>query len=158
MILEPEAAVEAANRLAQTGFQELDQKLQAITRSVAKNAYFDAAQADLDFHRTIWRAANDTMFRILDNLTAPMFAFTAILRSLDREVLTGSVRSHEPIAEALKRNKPKAIRESVRDHIEDSYGKFLSTEWEDFQSLTRLREEGRVKPNSIEPVGVQSSR
>jgi len=142
MILEPEAAVEAANRLAQTGFQELDQKLQTIDRAVAKNAYFDAAQADLDFHRTIWRAANDTMFRILDNLTAPMFAFTAILRSLDREVLSGSVRSHEPIAEALKRNKPKAIRESVRDHIEESYGKFLRTEWEDFQSFTRPREEG----------------
>jgi DNA-binding GntR family transcriptional regulator len=137
VILEPEAAVEAATKLAENGFAELDQKLQMITKALAKNAYLELAQADLEFHRTIWRAANETIFRILDNLTAPMFAFTAILRGADHEVLSGVVNAHEPIVEALRCNDPVAIRASVRNHIEASYGKFLSSEWEDFHAFSR---------------------
>jgi DNA-binding GntR family transcriptional regulator len=155
-ILEPEAAVEAATRLADSGFEELDQKLQLITKAMAKNAYLELAQADLEFHRTIWRAANETIFRILDNLTAPMFAFTAILRSADREVLSGVVHAHEPIIEALRRNDPASIRASVRDHIEASYGKFLTTEWEDFHALSRLREadhSATARSNPLDGIG-----
>ncbi len=139
-ILEPEAGVEAAGRLGDAGFRELEHKLGAISRAMEKNAYFELAQADLEFHRTIWRAANETMFRILDNLTAPMFAFVAILRSLDHEILSGVVHAHEPIVDALRRNDPAAIRTGIRDHIEASYGKFLTTDWEDFEALARLRE------------------
>jgi DNA-binding GntR family transcriptional regulator len=139
VLLEPEAGVEAARVMTPADHQELSRRLQAINKAITKNAYFELAQADLEFHRFIWKAANPTVFRVLDNLTAPMFAFVQILRSYGHEDLKPGVRAHEPIVEAIKQNEPDRIRVAIREHIENSYQEYLDPEWENFEVLVKSR-------------------
>ncbi len=127
VVLEGMAAVEAASRMNGDDFNELRVRLDRISKAVAKNTYFDAAQADLEFHRYIWERSGDkTLCRILEQLAAPLFAYISIRRSSGHEDLKRVVREHEPIVEALGSGSPDTIRSAVRLHIESSYRQFLS--------------------------------
>lgn len=139
MLLEPEAGVEAARGMTPADHHELVRRLHAINKAISKNAYFELAQADLEFHRFIWKAANATIFRVLDNLTAPMFAFVTILRSISHEDLKPGVRAHEPIVEAITQNDPARIRTAMREHIDNSYQEYLDSDWETFEVLAQSR-------------------
>jgi len=139
MILEPEVGVEAVSRIGSSELEELERRLDAIDKAVSRNAYFEVAQADLAFHRFIWKAANETAYRVLDNLAAPMFAFVTILRSSTKEDLKAHVNNHQPIFDALKSRDPGGIRECIRQHIENSYDEFLSTDWEYYHALAPRR-------------------
>lgn len=125
--LEGMAAVEAASRMSSGDFDELRTRLDRISKAVARNKYFEAAQADLEFHRYIWeRSGNKTLGRILEQLAAPLFAYVSIRRSSRREDLGRVVRAHEPIVEALGSGAPEVVRNAVRLHIESSYRQFLN--------------------------------
>lgn len=125
-LLEAEAAVEAAQRMTKEGLAELEKRLRAISEQVAGNNYFAAAQADLEFHRFIWeRSGNQTLYRMLDQLTVPLFAFASIMRSSGMENLKSTVKSHDVIVRALKKGDPQKIREIIRGHIKTSYDQFL---------------------------------
>ncbi len=42
------------------------------------------AQADLEFHRYVWQCSgNETLCSLLEQVTAPLFAFISVLRSHD---------------------------------------------------------------------------
>lgn len=127
VVLEGMAAADAASRMREENFTELGARLDRISRAVARNNYFEAARADLEFHRYLWECSGGrTICRMLDQLTAPLFAYVSVRRSAGREDLKRVVRAHEPIVEALKSGDPEAARSAVRLHIESSYRQFLS--------------------------------
>ncbi len=129
-LLETEAAVRAAVRMSVEAFAELDRRVGDIRIATAKEAHFECQQADLEFHRAIWRhSGNPTMAAILDNLTAPLFVFTAIERKARGIRLTGHVDPHEPIVAAMRTGDAAQIAAAIQRHIEGSYGEFLVAEW-----------------------------
>jgi len=126
LLLEQHAAVEAARRLTEEGFAELRRRVQVIHNALARNEYFESAQADLQFHRYIWeQSGNRTLHAELDQLCAPLFAFISIRRSEKSENLRDVVESHEAIVDALFGGDAIAIRQQIRDHIEHTYGKLI---------------------------------
>jgi GntR family transcriptional regulator, rspAB operon transcriptional repressor len=128
VMLEGLAAMEAARLISERHFGELDAKLAAISKAVERNDYFEAAQADLEFHRYVWERSGDrTLYRMLDQLTVPLFVFVSLERQRVQEDLTDAVRSHAPIVAALKGSDPLAAQEAMRSHIEQSYAEFIGT-------------------------------
>ncbi|MCI0623527.1 MAG: GntR family transcriptional regulator [Acidobacteria bacterium] len=136
IVLEGLAAVEASSLMTKDDYRELNDRLEKISEAVAANAYFETARADLEFHRYVWRCSrNKTLYRTLDQLTAPLFAFVMLMRSSGLEDLRTVVRSHEPIVAALRRKNPEVICKAIRAHVESSYGQFLTSGVQDIHAL-----------------------
>lgn len=126
VMLEGLAGLEAARLMTAADFEEMAARLEAVAGAVARNEYYEAAQADLQFHRYFWMQSGDqTLYRVLEQLTVPLFAFAAMERRRIRENLADVVQAHEPILQAMKAGDPAAIQQSIRSHIETSYAEFL---------------------------------
>ena len=126
VMLEGLAAMEAARLAQPPQMEEMSRHLKAIAEAIAANDYFAAAQADLTFHRGIWRCSGDnTLYQTLDQLTAPLFAFVSMERRRLHERLADAVRAHEPIVDSLHRRDAAGARDAMRVHIETSYAEFL---------------------------------
>lgn len=126
IVLEGLAGMEAARFSGPEELAELEKRRDAISAVVARNQYFEAAKADLEFHRHIWRQSRDrTLYLVLDQLTVPLFAFVSMQRRRTHQELFQVVRAHEPIIDAIKLGNPLAVREAVQGHIECSYSEFL---------------------------------
>lgn len=136
LLLESLAAADAARRMTPDALAELKRRLEAIAATVQANAYFESAVADLEFHRWIWQCAGDrTLYRLLDQLTAPLFASISIRRSSGGEDLRRVVLSHQPIVEALENRDPEAARRAIQEHIENSYRHFMEL---DLDSVSKM--------------------
>jgi DNA-binding GntR family transcriptional regulator len=136
--LEELAFIEASKRMTRENFDELNQRLAVLSKAKARNAYFETAEADLEFHRYIWeQSGNSLLPQTLEQITAPLFAFISILRTSGLETLRDTVRSHERLVLVLRSSNEERIRKEVRQHIEPSYSKFLESEIEDFQVLAQ---------------------
>jgi len=139
--LESLAAIEASRRMTKSHFEVLNQRLRDISRVIDSNSYFETAQADLEFHRYIWeQSGNRMLHRMLDQLTAPLFAFISIMRSNTVENLKAAVRSHKPIVNALKEGAPELIQREIQHHINTSYGEFLHADAEELPVSASLSE------------------
>ncbi len=126
LTLETMAWLDAAARASEPGFAELRKGLDAIRAAVAACNYEEVAQADLDFHRAIWRMAGDsTMARLLDLVTVPLLAFVSFRRSQQREDLTHAIPEHKLILALLQRGDPAEIAQRCRTIMEQSYGAYL---------------------------------
>ena len=126
IVLEIAAALDAARRFTPAGLAELRQRLERIGDAVNRNDYFEAAQVDLAFHRLIWETSgNQVLCRMLDQITAPLFAFVSIRQSSGLADLRRRVQSHEPIFEALRSRRITSIRAAVRNHLAISYRQYL---------------------------------
>jgi DNA-binding GntR family transcriptional regulator len=120
--LEVLAATQAALRINSAALAELREAVRRIAGAVSENDYFGSAVADLDFHRAIWKLAdNQTLYDILDRLCAPLFAFMSIVRSSRRENIRRMARSHEEIVDALAAGDPASIRAVITAHFNRSY-------------------------------------
>ncbi|MGH9161846.1 MAG: GntR family transcriptional regulator [Vicinamibacteraceae bacterium] len=118
-ILEERALAQAAARMEPAHFTELRRRLAALTAAIAGNDYFEAAQADLEFHRYIWeRSGNRTLYRTLDQLVVPLFAFASIVRGATHQRLEDVVQSHESLVSALRQDDARAIRTALRRHFQ----------------------------------------
>jgi len=134
-MLEGQAGVEAAPRMTATEFAELDKKLQVLCRAVEGRLYFESAEADLEFHRHIWRCSgNDTLYNLLDQLSAPIFAFLAVMRKQGFDefgsgasAVAWQQASHEPLIDALKGGDPVSIRKVFAGGIGNTYERYC--EW-----------------------------
>lgn len=134
-MLEGQAGVEASPKMTPTEFAELDRRLQALCRAVEGNLYFESAEADLRFHRYIWRcSANETLYNVLDQLSAPIFAFIAVMRKHGFDDSGGGASavawqqtSHQPIIDALKGGDPELIRKAFTAGIVTFYDRYY--EW-----------------------------
>ena len=132
--LEQHAAIEAAARLSPEEFDILQQRAEEISRLTSENSYYEVEKVDLEFHRFIWQKSGNTLLsRILEQVTIPLFAYICVCRSRSRANLTAVVRPHEPLVAALRSREDQAIAEAVREHIELSYGRYISSD-EDGQS------------------------
>lgn len=137
LTLEQMAAIEAARRMEAADFEALEGLSAQITAGIEQNAYFEVSQADLAFHRAIWRASgNRTLERILDQVTTPLFAFLGLLHRI-RQDDQRKTRPHSELIAALRTRRPAAIRQAFRNHIEGSYGALLNSEAEDLLSLVK---------------------
>ena len=126
IVLECMAAQAAAERITAADLDELERRLTILGAAVESNKYYEAAQADLEFHRYIWMCAgNDTLCRLLELVTVPLFAFAAMLRSHGLQKLTAVVAAHSPLIEALRSKDPARIREAFFKGSTSSYESFL---------------------------------
>ena len=124
--LEISAAGSAAARMTESDYGELARRLQVLAQAVEGDRYYEAAQADLEFHRYIWQCSgNDTLCRVLELVTVPLFAFISILRSQGLQKLTSVVAGHEPLIAALRSGDPGQIRLAFHRGATSSYESFL---------------------------------
>jgi DNA-binding GntR family transcriptional regulator len=125
-MLEVIAAEAAAARMTAQDFAELERRLAALAEPIAANNYYEAAQADLDFHRYVWHCSgNEMLCRVLELLVVPLFAFISILRSQGLQRLTDVVEAHSPLVEALRTRDPETIRTAFQRGAIKSYAPFL---------------------------------
>lgn len=124
--LEELACASAAHRMSADDLGRLCGRLEDMNRCQSSNDHVGYAAADLEFHRLIWQAGgNRTLYRTLDELTAPLFAFISILQH-ERAVVTAEVaRSHNPLFEALRAGDAGLARAAVRAHVADGYERVL---------------------------------
>lgn len=128
-MLEVRAARLAAERMEEADFQELERRLAALGQAVESDSYYDAAKADLEFHRHIWLCSgNETLRRMLDQLTLPLLAFVSVLRATGLQHLADVTASHEELVTALR------SRESGL--IGDAFTRGATSSYEDFMELT----------------------
>jgi DNA-binding GntR family transcriptional regulator len=125
-VLECKAALEASLRMGDAEYAELECRLEALDSAVESNRYYEAAQADLQFHRYIWQCSgNETLSRHLELLTVPLFAFMSILRSQGLERLVNTVEAHRPLVSALRSRDAAQIRAAFEKGATSAYGTFL---------------------------------
>lgn len=118
-LLEARALMQAAPRMTDASFAALAAHLDLLADVTARDAYFEEGQADLAFHRFIWmQAGNPTLYRILDQLAVPLFAFVSILRGAHRQSLKDVVQSHEGIVDALRSGDPAEIQAVLQQHFQ----------------------------------------
>ena len=127
VLLEGIAAMEAAQKMKAADFQHLEEKIAEMVERSQRSDYFGVAQADLEFHRYIWNASgNRTLYGILDNLTAPLFAFVSILRSSALDQLHDASSAHLPLIEAMRSGAEEKIKGAFREAIENGYAQYMS--------------------------------
>jgi DNA-binding GntR family transcriptional regulator len=131
ILLESEAAIEAAPKLTPEDFAGLDQRLGEICKAAERHMLFETAQADLEFHRYIWRkSANETLYSLLDHFVAPFFAFASILRKNradDSQTPAALAAKHQPLIDALRNGGRGAIRAAFRSVLEGAYDPFFES-------------------------------
>ena len=126
-LLEVLAAQEAAPRMREEHFAELERRLRVLEVAVGSDSYYEAAQADLDFHRYVWQCSgDDVLCRTLELLIIPLFAFVSILRSQGLQRLGAVVEAHEPLIAALRSGNPATIREAFERGATSSYRAFIT--------------------------------
>jgi DNA-binding GntR family transcriptional regulator len=124
--LEVMAAQQAALRMTESDFEELERRLNLLGEAIQRDGYHEAAQADLEFHRHVWRCSgNDMLCRLLDLVTVPLFAFVSIMRSQGLQKLTSVVAEHSPLIEALRAKDPARIRTAFEKGATSFYDPFL---------------------------------
>ena len=125
-LLEVKAALEASPRMSDAEFTELERRLETLDDAVARDRYYESAQADLEFHRYVWQCSgNDVLCRHLELLTVPLFAFISILRSQGLERLMSVVEAHQPLITALRSQDEGLIRETFQRAATSAYGSFV---------------------------------
>jgi DNA-binding GntR family transcriptional regulator len=138
IVLEGMAGREAAQHVGAVEVKELRRRLADLNSATERNMYFEAAQADLEFHRLIWKlSGNERLAKVLDDVTTPLFAFISIRRRLSLENLKTETRSHDPIFKALQSRDCEAVEIAIREHIELSYGRYLDSEPEQRATAAR---------------------
>jgi DNA-binding GntR family transcriptional regulator len=125
-LLETMAAQAASAKMTTADFAELERRLKILEKAVRSDSYYEAAQADLDFHRYIWHCSgNTTLSHTLELITTPLFAFVSILRQQGLQRLSAVVDSHEPLIAALRSGNPEEIRRAFEHAATHAYMGFL---------------------------------
>jgi DNA-binding GntR family transcriptional regulator len=125
-MLEVHAAEEAATRMGEPEFAELERRLSALANAIQSDSYYEAAQADLEFHRYVWRCSgNETLCRVLDQLTLPLLAFVSVLRAKGLQHLADVTAAHEPLVAALRSRDRTAIAAAFTRGATSSYEEFM---------------------------------
>jgi DNA-binding GntR family transcriptional regulator len=128
-LLEVQAAQEAASRMSEEEFEELERRLAALGSAIGRDSYYEAAQADLEFHRWIWKCSgNEMLCRLLDQLTVPLLAFVSVLRASGLQHLVDVTAAHEPLVAAL--------RSGDRREIEEAFTRGATSSYEEFMDVT----------------------
>ncbi len=126
VLLEVRAAEQAAARMNEPEFRELRERLMALGTAIRTDSYYEAAQADLEFHWFVWKCSgNETLSRVLEQLTVPLLAFVSVLRANGLQHLADVVASHEPLVAALRSRDRATIRDAFTRGATSSYQEFM---------------------------------
>jgi DNA-binding GntR family transcriptional regulator len=129
MELEPKAFVLAHQKMTPAKLAALQELLQQIDKGVAESDYYRVSQNDRAFHQAIWKMAeNETLEKILNQLCIPLFAYLMVLMSTSRSDLKKRVQPHRVLMDHLQRKDEVALAKAVRDHIWNSWFRFLPGE------------------------------
>lgn len=129
MALEPKAFVLAHQHMTPGKMASLKQLLHEIDEGVAEGDYYRVSQNDRAFHQAIWRMAeNETLEKVLNQLCIPLFAYLMVLLSTSHSDLKKRVQPHAVLMKHLQGKDEEALAKAVRDHIWDSWFRFLPTE------------------------------
>jgi len=126
--LECMAAIQAAPHVGKREAKELRRLADLIGEATADGDYGTGAQADLQFHSTMWECSgNTTISQVLHQVSAPLFAFVSILRTRSSRNLKIVLHSHREIVDALLDGEPARIRTTVENHFADSYEQLMKS-------------------------------
>ncbi len=130
MDLECMAGLQAARYINQDDEKALMGLADEMVAATHGNEYYAAAHSDLEFHRRMWLIArNETLYQVLDQVAAPLFAFVSIVRShLADDLKKVILNSHRDIVIALVSGDSSAIRSKIETHFAGSYERFTRTE------------------------------
>ena len=98
---------------------ELGAKVDELLEAAAERNVERFYRGDLDFHRTLWEAAdNPYLVRALVQITAPLFAFSMI-RLIREELLDlkFAAEEHRRIVDVMDRGDPQQARAVVREAL-----------------------------------------
>lgn len=117
LALEELAFAEACAVLTGEDFDSLEHMAAAIASSIAKGAYFEAAEADFAFHRKVWeKSRNPILLRTLEQVTFPLFAFLNVVLKMAR-TQEYHTQPHEHLVEGLRTRDPERARQAIRHHM-----------------------------------------
>ncbi len=127
-LLEPFAALSAANRIPDAKIAEMDIEWGGISKQTSEGHPIDIARLsdmDLDLHFTISKyATNKRISAILDNYHVQIKRFQRLsMQSLAD--IQNSVDQHIIIIECLKERNPKKLHKCLYDHVVNSEGFIL---------------------------------
>jgi len=133
--LECLAFSDAAQRATAEQLAELDHLVARIKEQISSGDAFEVMKADRRFHQLVWEATgNATLYRTLDQLTTPLFAFLRIyqeLTAVDHTV----IKPHEKLVEAMRSRDNDTIITAVREHLEGSHRTFLDLKAPELSTL-----------------------
>jgi DNA-binding GntR family transcriptional regulator len=133
MSLEPNVCAEAAIRMTDKDFEHVRARLQGISEAVVANRPFEAAQADLAFHRTIWDLSGCRFLaQVLDQATLPLFAFVSLLRYRRPQTVAEVMLPHEEIFAAMQAKDKQRLTDVLHGHLLLSYLEFMDTDEANF--------------------------
>lgn len=155
--LEVMAAQHAALRLQPEDVTTLERHVEEISAAILRNDYFESFKADLEFHRCVWNVAgNKTLYSVLDQIAAPMFAFLSIIRSSRLDNLKRVMHSHQEIVQALIGGDSDSIRNVIQLHFKDSYDFFIDPH-HDSPALVSGRAQDRSRTPKSVPIVARDS-
>jgi DNA-binding GntR family transcriptional regulator len=98
LLLEPEAAWLARQRLDANSIRELTRLVAAIQTHAGNSDVYLSSRADFQFHRALWElSGNEILARQLTQICTAYFAYTSILPGLSKTELDAQFGSHEAL-------------------------------------------------------------
>ena len=143
-VLEGMALVEAAERMGEDHYGQLEALIGAFREADRQGDVFGRIRADFEIHRFLWRlSGNATLQRMLEHLTNPLFAYISILRAQGYVRAPVVTNPHEDLVVALRTKDATRIKESIQKHIEPSVQSFLqASQLTDKADLTKAKRYG----------------
>jgi DNA-binding GntR family transcriptional regulator len=119
LVLEELAFSDACLLLEDGDIAHLEESARTIDSFAESGQYIQAAEADLAFHRYVWRKTeNDVLYQTLDVLTVPLFAFMGVMLNMAGiEQYRTLALPHHDLVEALVRRDPGIAKEAIRAHL-----------------------------------------
>lgn len=122
LLLEGLAWERAAERMGAEDFESLRERLEAVREAAEQQDMPRLADSELDFHRFIWHhSGSPTLALLLEQLTAPMFAFMTLERSEAGKEEPNPYERHADVVRALEQG-PQEARRLLSEHLKPSYG------------------------------------
>lgn len=106
----------ASQRMTPEVNRELKMRLTNIKTAARTQDHIATAEADLLFHKTIWKASgNPVLVATLEKLCVSVYAFVGHQRRVAGEKL--AVASHDDLLKALESGDPQEITKTIREHL-----------------------------------------
>ena len=133
VLLESTAAMEAAGKMSPADLEKLEHCRRDIEQTPRQDSPRSFREADLEFHRLMWRyAGNAVLYATLDSLALPMFALATTIRPVPAQDIDQARRSHQAITRAMRSCDKNRIVRAISEHVT---GSFLSAKIGGFEIL-----------------------
>ena len=121
-LLEGLAWGEAAKRMTEDDFTELENRLESIRAAMESKDYVQAAETELNFHRFIWElSGNPTLAHTLEKISPPLFVFMTLQRNELGQSIELAYQRHKAVVDALRAGDSATLRATLDEHFLHSY-------------------------------------